>query len=84
MPLKFGGDAYVKHKKEVSPLGEISDTVKSILGQNMIVEPGVFNADSFYSAIDSRHGLHFTIRGRAEQVMLDIATHLIQSNVCFE
>ena len=83
MDLKFGGDAYVKHKQEVSPLGEISATVK-ILGQNMIVEPGVFNADSFYSAIDSRHGLHFTIRGRAEQVMLDIATHLIQSNVCFE
>ena len=64
----FGGDAYVVAKKERSPLDAVTDAVKSILGQNMIVEPGSFNADSFYSAIDSRHGLHFTIRGRAEQV----------------
>lgn len=64
----FGADNYVVAKKEHSPLQQISDAVRNILGDNMIVEPGTFNADSFYSAIDSRHGLHFTIRGRAEQV----------------
>jgi|TARA_R100000455_G_C6272685_1_gene129654 hypothetical protein len=68
MSVTFGGDNYVVAKKERAPLQQISDAVRNILGDNMIVEPGTFNADSFYSAIDSRHGLHFTIRGRAEQV----------------
>ena len=50
----FGGDAYVNAKDERSPLDAVTTTVKQLLGQNMIVEPGSFNADSFYSAIDSR------------------------------
>lgn len=42
----FGGDAYVQHRQERSPLDAITKTVKSLLGQNMIVDPGTFNADS--------------------------------------
>jgi len=50
----FGGDSYVVAKKERAPLQQVEESVRKILGDNMIVEPGTFNADSFYSAIDSR------------------------------
>lgn len=87
-PASFGADNYVvpKYERQQALVGKASGTtdinelknfIQSQLGKGIIVEPGAYNVDSYYSAIDSRHGLHFTIRGRADQVMLNIATHLV-------
>ena len=77
---KFGADNYVTHKKERQlslqsktterDLTDLRTFIQDTLGQGIIVEPGAYNVDSYYSAIDSRHGLHFTIRGRADQVRI--------------
>lgn len=65
----FGTDLYVQ-KGALVPgkrwnVDDIKKTVQGLLGQNMVVdESGQFSADNYFSATDSRHGLHFTIRGR--------------------
>ena len=80
MAATFGADNYVNHKRErqlglqsattTKTLANLQTFIQNTLGNGIIVEPGAYNVDSYYSAIDSRHGLHFTIRGRADQVRI--------------
>ena len=60
----------LQQEVQTKDLAGLKTFIQNALGRSIIVEPGAYNVDSYYSAIDSRHGLHFTIRGRADQVSI--------------